>query len=99
MKNNGAIICSLNPKVSEQTPKFCMSITEQLEEDGFNIFDPFLPVEVPPLTNMEVENFYKFFVDNNWITTKMGRSEHGFRQIKHLACRNPKDLFTYASFV
>ncbi|MES1905148.1 MAG: 28S ribosomal protein S29, mitochondrial [Paramarteilia canceri] len=98
-KKNGCIISSVDPFSNWDTEKRCKSIFTQLENKGFSLLDPFIPIEVANCTDSEMKALYKYYVDQRWITTPVALTDFGFEQLKTLTCNNLREFFHYSRFI
>lgn len=63
-----------------------------LGKEGFNCFEPFVPVLVDNYTEKEINNCIDYYIDRMWIQNKNGHTEIGRKELKFLSGHNPYSL-------
>lgn len=63
-----------------------------LGNDGFNLLDPFVPIEVPNYTQKELKSCLDYYFSKNWIQTSGADSDEGRKELAHLSDFNPRLL-------
>lgn len=59
----------------------------RLLSQGFELLDPFIPVEVPKLSEMEFHNMLDYYEDRRYLQ-KFGNRE----ELEYLSARVPREL-------
>ncbi|KAF4526435.1 hypothetical protein B566_EDAN015067 [Ephemera danica] len=59
---------------------------------GFEHLDPFIPVQVEPYTEKELESCLAYYADRKWITNSKGLTEEGKKELAFLSARIPREL-------
>ena len=62
----------------------------------FDKFDPFLPVEVEPYTEEEMDNAISYNIERGWLGRECD-SRAARQEIHFLTGRNPGDFFKFSS--
>ncbi|MFH4982096.1 hypothetical protein AB6A40_008805 [Gnathostoma spinigerum] len=91
--SNGACVLVADKKeVSDARDTLTIPRITPLElfgEEGFEAIDPFVPVEVGLYSEKEIQAIYDYYLEKNWITSKLGRSERGRKEMMYLSAFNP----------
>ncbi|KAG9345414.1 hypothetical protein JZ751_009961 [Albula glossodonta] len=90
--SGGAIITSLSQTGSLFKPRTAYLPQELLGQEGFDSFDPFVPIQVPVYSEMEFESCYQYYIDRNWLQHPQSRTEEGKKELLFLSNRNPAVL-------
>jgi len=67
-----------------------------LGEEGWREFDPFLPVEVVPYSEGEMDAMISYYIERGWLG-KEADSRAARQEIHFLTGRNPWDFFRFSS--
>jgi len=67
-----------------------------LREEGWRLFDPFVPVEVENFSESELDAMISYYIERGWIRPEAG-SRAGRQEIHFLTGRNPGDFFEFSS--
>jgi len=67
-----------------------------LGEEGWRIFDPFVPIECENFTEYEMDAMISYYIERGWVRPEAG-SRAGRQEIHFLTGRNPGDLFEFSS--
>uniref|UniRef100_A0A914UXF8 Small ribosomal subunit protein mS29 n=1 Tax=Plectus sambesii TaxID=2011161 RepID=A0A914UXF8_9BILA len=62
---------------------------ELLGEKGFEVLDPFIPIETTLYSMDEAEAAYSYYYDKRWITSDKGRSSDGKKELLYISAFNP----------
>ncbi|XP_021943200.1 28S ribosomal protein S29, mitochondrial [Folsomia candida] len=69
-----------------------------LTKDGWEHFDPFIPVRVENYTSQEVQTTIDYFLDRKWLQHPQAGSEFGRIELEYLSTRNPLTLMKLCNF-
>jgi len=67
-----------------------------LGEEGWRLLDPFLPVEVTPYTEAELDSMISYYIERGWLGEEAD-SRAARQEIHFLTGRNPWDFFRFSS--
>ena len=67
-----------------------------LGEEGWRLFDPFVPIEVENYSESELDAMISYYIERRWIKEEAG-SRGGRQEIHFLTGRNPGDFFSYSN--
>lgn len=87
-KNSMLIAACDRPKTPKalQTPKHLLGL------EGWNSFDPFLPIHVPEYSREEFESHMNMLQDIDWITRPEARTEEMRDELRFVSGMNPLEL-------
>lgn len=83
---NGLVLASCDDKLSyqkDQTPQ------QILGQEGWDHFDPFLPIEVPRYSRKEFESCMNFYQDIGWLARPVSRTVEARDEIRFVSGLNP----------
>lgn len=67
-------------------PKYLLGL------EGFEFFEPFLPVYVPEYSEKEIDSCLDYYIDRGFIQNPKGWTEEGRAELKFLSGYNPREL-------
>ena len=67
-----------------------------LGEEGWRLFDPFVPVQTENYSEAELDAMISYYVERKYIKEESG-SRAGRQEIHFLTGRNPGDFFNYSN--
>jgi len=67
-----------------------------LGEEGWRLFDPFLPVEVGPYSEEELDAMISYYIERGWLGKECD-SKSARQEIHFLTGRNPGDFFRFSA--
>ncbi|VDM43351.1 unnamed protein product [Toxocara canis] len=62
---------------------------ELFGEQGFEAIEPFVPIQTGLYSKDEMNSLYDYYKEKRWITTELGRSERGRKELMFLSAFNP----------
>lgn len=68
----------------------------QLREEGFTVFDPFVPIQVTKYSEAEIESALDYYADRRFLLRSPSNTEMGRKELKFLSCYNPGELYLLA---
>ena len=68
-----------------------------LSQEGWELMDPFVPVEVNPYSKFEMNTMIDYFVDKRYIR-ETAATDAGRGEVHFLTGRNPKDFMELSSW-
>ena len=68
-----------------------------LSQEGWELMDPFIPVEVNPYSKFEMNTMIDYFVDKRYIRETVA-TEAGRAEVHFLTGRNPKDFMELSNW-
>jgi small subunit ribosomal protein S29 len=83
---NGLVLATCDDKLSpkqDQTPQ------ESIGQEGWDHFDPFLPIHVPKYSREEYETCMNFYQDIGWLTRPESRTREVRDEIRFVSGLNP----------
>ncbi|XP_060607679.1 small ribosomal subunit protein mS29-like, partial [Ruditapes philippinarum] len=80
------------PEKVPYTPKYL------LKDEGFQCFDPFVPMLVPEYSPKEAHNCIDYYIERKWIIKPRSLTEHGKKELVLLSNHNPKMLMEIAKY-
>ncbi|KAI1301449.1 28S ribosomal protein S29, mitochondrial [Halotydeus destructor] len=102
--NNGAVIAGVDskpyysvlhkalwPNIPSDLPKHLLT------EEGFNDFDPFIPIRVAKYSEKEIENCLDYYTEKLLLQRDESRTPAGRQEMKFLSSANPLDLYKLAT--
>ncbi|XP_012936404.1 28S ribosomal protein S29, mitochondrial [Aplysia californica] len=95
--NNGAVVCTVNEGSNDQSLREDYTPQYLLGQEGFEWFDPFVPILVPEYSSTEALSCLSYYIDRNWIQNEHGRTEEGMKEIMFVSNRNPFNLYKVCS--
>ncbi|KAG8189183.1 hypothetical protein JTE90_013717 [Oedothorax gibbosus] len=89
--NNAAVIASVDVLPANRDYTMLDPYTPRvlLGKEGFELLDPFIPIETEQYTEKEIDSQLDYYCDRLWIQSERGRSEEGRKIIKFLSGYNP----------
>lgn len=63
-----------------------------LGKEGWEVFDPFVPIYVPDYTSSEVQTTIDYFLERKWLGHPSAGSEEARLELEYLSTRNPYEL-------
>ena len=63
---------------------------------GWEAFDPFIPVEIPPFDEGETDVMIDYYLEKGYLRPEAA-SEMGRKEIKFLTGGNPKDFWDFSA--
>lgn len=67
-------------------PKYLLGL------EGFEFFEPFIPVHVPKFNEKEMDSCLDYYIDRGYIQNPKGWTEEGRAELKFISGYNPRDL-------
>ncbi|XP_023333775.1 28S ribosomal protein S29, mitochondrial [Eurytemora carolleeae] len=67
-----------------------------LGQSGWSVLNPFIPVEVKPYTQLELDSTIDYLIEKKWIRAEAGSSVHR-KELHFLSANNPRDLFNIST--
>ncbi|XP_003744610.1 28S ribosomal protein S29, mitochondrial [Galendromus occidentalis] len=97
-KNASAVVSVAAPALSlthrnlelETVPSYMPQYL--LGKEGFEFFEPFVPIRVEKYSDKEAESVLEYYTDMNFIQHPKGRTEAARNELKFLSGRNPREL-------
>ncbi|XP_064621052.1 small ribosomal subunit protein mS29-like [Lineus longissimus] len=88
---NAAIVTSVDQHASplraeSYLPRYLLG------KEGFELFDPFVPIEVPAYNEKEIYSCLEYYGDRMWIQTPKGKTDEGKKELIFLSEYNPLAL-------
>jgi small subunit ribosomal protein S29 len=68
-----------------------------LNKEGWEMFDPFIPIHVENYTSQEVQTTIDYYLDRKWLQHPMAGSEKGRQELEYLSTKNPLWLMKLAN--
>lgn len=66
-------------------------------QQGFQDFDPFIPVKVDHYTDKEFYSCLSYYLDRNWLQRPEAKTDEGWEEIKFLSAMNPHEVQKFVS--
>ncbi|ODM95380.1 28S ribosomal protein S29, mitochondrial [Orchesella cincta] len=63
-----------------------------LKKEGWELFDPFVPIEVNNYTAQEVQTTIDYYLERKWLQHPASSTEEGRLELEYLSTRNPRTL-------
>ncbi|XP_065207662.1 small ribosomal subunit protein mS29 [Planococcus citri] len=89
---NGAIVAAISEKTTTPDNRGSFLPFFLLQRKGFEDLDPFIPVQVPELSEMEFHSMLDYYEDRRWLQKPGGRDE-----IEFISSRIPNDIRNYCA--
>jgi len=78
---------ALHPDFRESTlPRYL------LKKEGWELFDPFVPIEVINYSAQEVQTTIDYYLERKWLQHPAASTEEGRLELEYLSTRNPRTL-------
>ncbi|XP_013773297.1 28S ribosomal protein S29, mitochondrial-like isoform X1 [Limulus polyphemus] len=90
--NHGAVVVTVDEIASpvgyrdSHMPKYLLG------QEGFELFEPFIPICVENYSRKEIESCLDYFIDRLWIQTEEGRTPEGKEELIFISGSNPYRL-------
>ncbi|XP_038643120.1 28S ribosomal protein S29, mitochondrial isoform X2 [Scyliorhinus canicula] len=85
----GAVLTTLTQTGALGSAKLSYMPHELLRKDGFDVMDPFVPVEVMDYSAKEFESCYQYYIDRKWIQHEKALAAEGKKELIFLCNYNP----------
>jgi len=69
-----------------------------LKQEGWELLDPFVPIEVVNYTSQEVQTTIDYYLERKWLGHPAAGTEEGRLELEYLSTRNPRELMTLCSY-
>jgi len=91
----GAVVCTVDPHANNPESGMTDSYMPRyvLGKEGFQWFDPHIPVFVPHYSNKEINSCLDYYTANNWLQHPAASTPKGRKEMIFLSGHNPLDLF------
>lgn len=86
---NGIVLATCDEKLS---PKHNLKPQDALGQEGWDHFDPFLPVRVPKYSRKEFESCMNLYQDIGWLTRPESRTKEVRDEIRFISGLNPDQV-------
>ncbi|CAL8100795.1 unnamed protein product [Orchesella dallaii] len=63
-----------------------------LKKEGWELFDPFVPIEVTNYTAQEIQTTIDYYLERKWLQHPAASTEEGRLELEYLSTRNPRTL-------
>ncbi|RNA01030.1 28S ribosomal mitochondrial [Brachionus plicatilis] len=63
-----------------------------LKKEGFYHLEPFVPIEIPAYSDLEILNHYEYYKDRNWLQNEDALTDSGKEELKFLSGKNPREF-------
>jgi hypothetical protein len=83
---NGLVLATCDDKLS---PKQNQTPQDAIGQEGWDCFDPFLPIQVPKYSRNEYENCMNFYQDIGWLTRPEAMTREARDEIRFVSGLNP----------
>ncbi|XP_025083153.1 28S ribosomal protein S29, mitochondrial-like [Pomacea canaliculata] len=94
---SGAVLCSVDISAKplqsreQHTPRYLLG------KEGFEWFDPFIPIHVPDYNDKEAYSCLEYYLDRHWIQHEGAQTEEGKKELLFLSNKNPFQLLQICS--
>lgn len=68
-----------------------------LTDEGFQDFDPFLPIEVEKYSEKELQSCLDYYKEKNWLQRPVSKTKEAHEEIKFLSGMNPGQVYNICS--
>ncbi|XP_078474982.1 small ribosomal subunit protein mS29 [Lampetra planeri] len=97
--SNGAMVSTVTQTGSLYTNRLSYFPQELLGKDGFDLLDPFVPVQVNDYSELEFESCYQYYLERKWLQHEKSRTEEGRQELIFLSNRNPSLFERISTFL
>ncbi|XP_064609024.1 small ribosomal subunit protein mS29-like [Liolophura sinensis] len=87
--SNGCIIASVDTFAFKPQHRGHCTPVALLGKEGFELFDPFIPVKVDTYSEKEIYSALEYFADRHWIQHPAGHTEEGRKELIYKSGYNP----------
>jgi len=91
--SGGAVVCTVDTKAGELSAAVNHMPRYLLGKEGFDFFDPHIPIHVPHYSSKETNSHLDYYTENGWIQSPAGLTDAGRKEITFLSCNNPFELY------
>ncbi|VDM95760.1 unnamed protein product [Thelazia callipaeda] len=99
--NGACLLVGDKKEISDARDHLTVPLDTPLELFGDHIeeIEPFIPIETSLYTTEEMDALYDYYVEKNWIVSKMGRTERARTELKFLSGGNPFNYERICAFI
>nr|CAG4651812.1 EOG090X05V1 [Triops cancriformis] len=90
--NHGAVVTTVDSHALPDTHRQSDLPRYLLGKKGFELMDPFLPVEVPVYSEKELLSCLDYYTERKWLQHPKAGTELGRLELAQLSCHNPHTL-------
>jgi small subunit ribosomal protein S29 len=83
-------VAKMEPDTSSHLP-FAL-----LGQSGWSVLNPFIPVEVTPYSEQELDSTIYYLIEKRWMREEAGSGVRR-KELDFLSARNPRDLFNFST--
>nr|CAG4643947.1 EOG090X05V1 [Lepidurus arcticus] len=87
--NHGAVVTTVDAHALPDTHRESHLPRYLIGNKGFDIMDPFLPIEVPLYSEKEFTSCLDYYIEKKWLQHPKAGTELGRLELAQLTCRNP----------
>lgn len=94
--NNGAVVCTVDGNAIYPADPLRYLPLDLLGKDGFELLDPFIPINVMEYNDREMYSCIEYYIDRKWMQNPRAETEEGRNELVALSNRNPLELYKLA---
>lgn len=92
---NAAVVVTVDPIAARtQTQPDDFTPMKLLGKKGFELLEPFVPMEIPKYSRKEIISCLDYYIDRNWLQNPLGRTDKGKEELIFLSGSIPYDLMS-----
>lgn len=90
---NGAVVCTVDGNALYPADTNRYLPLDLLGKDGFDLLDPFIPINVPAYNEREIHSCIDYYIDRKWIQHPKADTDEGRKELIALTNGNPLELY------